>query len=134
MKKLISILALAALVVIPLQGAHAVNPPKAGENCPKEGLIQTAGNKKFTCIKLGTKLYWNNGVTVKKTNKSPISDLLKIPATCTVVLPEWSSIPQSVNAGAVSYSTLILNSSVSFSAVNILFFIDWYDRYGKVNS
>ncbi len=134
MRKIISILASVVLVVVPFQGAQGVNPPKAGEKCPKEGLTQTAGNKKFSCIKLGTKLYWNNGVIVKRSSKSPVNELLNLPATCTVVLPEWTLIRQSEGAGEVSYSTLILNSSVSFSAVDIIVFIDWYDEYGKINS
>ena len=49
-----------ALVVLlsittPLQAAT----PKAGAKCTKAGTTATAGGKKFTCIKSGTRLVWN---------------------------------------------------------------------------
>ncbi len=134
MKKMISCLASVVLVLVPVQGSQAANAPKAGETCPKDRMTQTAGNKKYTCIKLGTKLYWNNGVLVKKQSNSPISALLKIPATCTVLFPEWTLMRSREGSGEVSYSAMILNSSVSFSAVNIMVYIDWYDEYGQVKS
>ena len=45
----------------PLQAAA----PKAGTKCTKAGSTATAGGKKFTCIKSGTKLVWNKGVAIK---------------------------------------------------------------------
>ncbi len=134
MKKVISCLASIVLVIVPVQGSQAANAPKAGETCPKEGMTQTAGNKKYNCIKLGTKLYWNNGVQVKKQSNSSMSALLKIPATCTVLFPEWSLMRERIGSGDVSYSAMILNSSVSFSAVNIMVYVDWYDEYGQIKS
>ncbi len=44
----------------------------AGTNCSKSGLTKTVSGKKYTCIKLGKSLYWNNGVKVGATpSKSP---------------------------------------------------------------
>ena len=44
--------------------AQAAAPAKAGAKCAKAGQTQVVGNKKFTCIKSGSKLTWNKGVTV----------------------------------------------------------------------
>jgi hypothetical protein len=44
--------------------AQAAAPAKAGSKCAKAGQTQVVGNKKFTCIKSGSKLTWNKGVTV----------------------------------------------------------------------
>jgi hypothetical protein len=38
---------------------------KAGTSCPKSGKTSTADGRIYTCIKLGSKLYWNNG-TIQK--------------------------------------------------------------------
>ena len=46
----------------PLQAAT----PKAGTKCTKAGSTATAGGKKFTCVKSGTKLVWNKGVAIAK--------------------------------------------------------------------
>lgn len=42
----------------------AASSPKPGTKCAKSGQTQVVGNKKFTCIKSGSKLTWNKGVTV----------------------------------------------------------------------
>jgi hypothetical protein len=51
---------------------------KAGTTCPKVGKTSTANNRIYTCIKLGSKLYWNNGILIKSSTpstqtKSPLS-------------------------------------------------------------
>jgi hypothetical protein len=68
-------LALAIVLILsiatPLQAAN----PKAGAKCSKAGATTTAVGKKFTCIKSGTKLVWNKGVSVKavsKPNSNPV--------------------------------------------------------------
>jgi len=68
-------LALAIVLILsvatPLQAAN----PKAGAKCSKAGATTTAVGKKFTCIKSGTKLVWNKGVTIKaapKPNSNPV--------------------------------------------------------------
>ena len=53
-------LAFVLLSIFPLNSSIAV-PPVPGTKCSKSGLVQTYNGKKYTCIKLGTKLYWDNG-------------------------------------------------------------------------
>ena len=51
-------IALAVFLTTPTANS-AVTP---GSKCPKAGTKQLYKGKLFTCIKLGSKLYWNNGV------------------------------------------------------------------------
>lgn len=51
------------LSILPATSYAAVTP---GAKCTKAGIQQTYNGKVYTCIKLGTKLYWNNGKLVKK--------------------------------------------------------------------
>lgn len=60
-KFVVLLLSIALLGVTP---AHAV--VKAGSKCSKAGATSTVAGKKFTCIKSGKKLVWNNGVAIKK--------------------------------------------------------------------
>jgi len=51
---------------------------KAGTTCPKAGKTSTSNGRIYTCIKLGSKLYWNNGTVVKTSSSteqptSPVS-------------------------------------------------------------
>ena len=59
-----SILSL-TLLAAPLQAAS----PKAGSSCSKAGATSISGGKKFTCVKSGTRLVWNKGVTIKAAPK-----------------------------------------------------------------
>lgn len=56
---------LSGLLSTPLNAA----PAKAGAKCTKAGATSTVAGKKFTCIKSGTRLVWNKGVTVKTAAK-----------------------------------------------------------------
>ncbi len=60
-------IALLLSLATPLQAAT----PKAGAKCTKAGSTATASGKKFTCIKSGTKLVWNKGVTIKAAAPKP---------------------------------------------------------------
>jgi len=54
--------------------AFAEAAVKAGTSCPKAGKTSTASGRIYTCIKLGSKLYWNNGTLIKSaptTKKTP---------------------------------------------------------------
>lgn len=57
------------------QHSVAASTPKVGGKCVKAGQTQVVGNKKFSCIKSGSKLTWNKGVTVtaKVTPSTPAS-------------------------------------------------------------
>ena len=65
----------AAPKVSALPTANAIVTP--GSKCSKVGVKQTYKGKIYTCIKLGSKLYWNNGISVKTSTtttqtKSPL--------------------------------------------------------------
>jgi len=65
----LALLTLVALTIISSQDAvSAVSP---GTICAKQGMTQLFGGKKYSCIKLGKKLYWNNGTVVVKSMNSP---------------------------------------------------------------
>ena len=64
MKKLL-VLATALLVISGFTSANAAPQAKSGAKCSKAGLTQTVANKKFTCVKSGSKLIWNKGVVIK---------------------------------------------------------------------
>jgi len=65
----ISVLLAAALIVSTFTSASAVVTP--GSKCPKVGTKQTFNGKVYTCIKLGNKLYWNNGVRLNIPKQTP---------------------------------------------------------------
>ena len=61
----------------PVQAATA----KAGAKCTKAGITATAAGKKFTCVKSGTKLVWNKGVTIKAAPKVDVKPVEPTPTT-----------------------------------------------------
>ncbi len=64
-------LAIAIAVLLALATPVQAATPKAGAKCTKAGSTATAGGKKYTCIKSGTKLVWNKGVTLKVAAPKP---------------------------------------------------------------
>lgn len=106
--------------------AGAVTP---GSACKKAGIKQVYKKKTFTCIKLGKKLYWDNGVSTE--GKS--SGQKAIPATCTIQNFDTRTISESgiQNAdGTVIFSADITNSSNSQVATQVKIYIEWYDTVG----
>jgi len=61
----------AAFVLVSLFPLSSNAAVPAGTKCVKLGAQQTYKGKKYTCIKLGQKLYWNNGVKVQKVSPTP---------------------------------------------------------------
>jgi hypothetical protein len=61
MRKALAALTVLLLAISPLQASAAV---KAGAACTKVGALSTVGGKKYTCVKSGKKLVWNQGVKV----------------------------------------------------------------------
>ncbi len=57
---------IAIALLVTLAAPVQASTPKAGTQCTKVGATATAGAKKFTCVKSGSKLVWNQGVTIKK--------------------------------------------------------------------
>jgi hypothetical protein len=70
-KTKLAALGLVAVLSIGSTSALAASPAKAGTKCTKAGQTQVVKNKKYTCIKLGSSLYWNNGVKVITQQSSP---------------------------------------------------------------
>ena len=62
---------------------------KAGAVCPKAGKTSTENGRIYTCIKLGSKLYWNNGTLV-----SPSSSTKQPTATATATAQETFVMPK----------------------------------------
>ena len=65
--------------------------PKAGAKCTKAGTTATAGGKKFTCVKSGTKLVWNKGVAIKK--PAPVATPTLTPTPEPTPTPSPSPVP-----------------------------------------
>lgn len=53
---------ISVLIILPTEVSIAAAKPISGAKCAKLGITQSYGGKNYTCIKLGSKLYWNNGV------------------------------------------------------------------------
>jgi hypothetical protein len=90
MRKKVLLLLVSALVlgaITPVATA-AVKP---GAKCSKQGHISTTAGKKFTCVKSGTKLIWNKGVSVKAALKPDLNPVLKpvvpLPTSTTTPTP-----------------------------------------------
>ena len=70
-------LALAIALLLSLATPVQAATPKAGAKCTKAGATATAAGKKYTCVKSGTKLVWNKGVTVKAATKPNLNPVFK---------------------------------------------------------
>ena len=66
---------------------------KAGAACTKVGQSSVISGKKFTCIKIGKKLQWNNGVVVQspKPTNSPTAQLSGHDLVVSQVSANWDS-------------------------------------------
>lgn len=60
------VLGLVLLFALSSLPAFSATAPKPGSMCSKSGNTQTSNGKRYTCIKSGKKLVWNNGVKVKE--------------------------------------------------------------------
>lgn len=69
MKKLASLSVILTLLIMEITYVQAA-APKSGAACIKVGSTQTFAGKKFTCIKVGKKLLWNNGVKINISNSN----------------------------------------------------------------
>ena len=67
-RALIAALLLALVWQVPATAAPVVKP---GTKCSKAGVITSANNLKFTCVKKGKLLVWSAGVKIVKANPSP---------------------------------------------------------------
>lgn len=125
MKRLSFILVAFLILGVPTAYAATITP---GTACKSAGQKATHNGKSYTCIKLGKKLYWNNGVPTKKSNTS----LLEIPASCNVVVPTWSMEVSDLwlDYRDVWFSAMLVNASIKYMATDINVYVEYYDNFG----
>jgi hypothetical protein len=126
MKKVVLFLLITALL---LPSHHAGAAGVAGEKCKAAGIQKLYKKKSFTCIKLGKKLYWDNGVAIEGKSNTQKA----IPANCTIQNFATRYISESgiQNAdGQVMFSADITNTSNSQVATQVKVYVEWYDSVG----
>lgn len=69
--------AVVILLLLSLATPVQAATPKAGAKCTKAGATATSSGQKFTCVKSGTKLVWNKGVTIKAAEKPALNPVFK---------------------------------------------------------
>jgi hypothetical protein len=129
---LIPILLALSLIVSAVPSSSASVTP--GSKCSKAGAKQTFKGKVFTCIKLGSKLYWNNGVIAVKT----VAKVPTVPATCNLLDQKSVSIISQVDkkgllSGLVLYTGKLQNVSPVNMATDVIVYFDWFDSLGQYN-
>lgn len=127
MRRLISLLV--TVIVLGLPSAHAAKVTP-GSSCKSAGQKATYKDMTYTCIKLGKKLYWDNGVKTKKTNTS----LLNLPASCNIAVPFWRIEEPRLwyDDKDVWVSAMVVNASLKYMATEVNIYIDYSDNYGTL--
>ena len=69
-KTVIGLLVISLLSVVPAAYAAKVTP---GTSCKKAGAQERYNGKVYSCIKLGKKLYWDNGKKISPSSANPSS-------------------------------------------------------------
>jgi len=132
MKRLLAAATIIALAISIIPNSYAATP-KAGTKCSKAGVTKTYSGKKFTCIKLGKKLYWNNGIKVKV---PVIVKNSSTPATCAVVSPSFRLISQTDGTdlgGEILQTFSVVNDSLENVAKDIVLTFKWYKNSTQVH-
>lgn len=127
---LIPILLSVSLIASAMPSSSASVTP--GTKCSKAKAQQLFNGKVFTCIKLGSKLYWNNGVKSKK-NGTTVSG---VPATCNLLDEKSISLITEVDkkgelSGTILHTFKLQNLSPSNLATNVIVYLDWFDSLGQ---
>jgi len=94
---------------------------KAGAVCPKAGKTSTENGRIYTCIKLGSKLYWNNGTLV-----SPSSSTKQPTATPqeTFIMPKVVGLNLQLAQDLLQSKGSYLIDQVDFKGLNRLQVLD----------
>ena len=118
-------LVFALILGIPSAGAATITP---GTSCKSAGQTATFKDKSYTCIKLGKKLYWNNGIPIKKNSKS----ILEIPASCNITATTWVMEVSDLweEHRDLWFSAMLVNASTKNMATDITVYVDYYDSFG----
>ena len=128
---------LAFVLSILLITAPSFAAVKAGAKCTKAGSTATASGKKFTCIKSGTKLVWNKGVTVKAAPKPNLNPVFKpvdpTPTPVATSTPTPTQTPTPTPANFEPWSTNIDAKMLSDQAQRN--FLSWVQtRTGSITN
>jgi hypothetical protein len=121
-------LTVTVFLVLTLAGPVQAATPKASAKCTKAGATATAAGKKFTCVKSGSKLVWNKGVTVKAAAKPAPNPVIKPVEPTPVATPSATPTPTPTPTPAptikypdapTSFDDLIANyAGISYAAWN----------------
>jgi hypothetical protein len=76
MRKKLAVL-IALILSLSLINAPSNAAVKPGAKCTKAGATANAAGKKFTCVRSGTRLVWNKGVTIKAATKPKLNPVFK---------------------------------------------------------
>jgi len=111
MKRSLSILVPAILILGPLTSSHGASTPKLGQKCTKLGISSKIGSKNLKCIKTGNMLTWQISPAAKS-SPTPTPSVTSTPA------PSSSPTPIFVPAKApTSFEDLYENrKGISYSA------------------
>jgi hypothetical protein len=123
MRKVALAILLITSLLLPVSAQAAT--AKAGAKCTKLKTTQVVGTKKFTCIKSGSKLVWDKGVTIPKktTTKPPVVVVKKAQ---TIEFPEMENaylsnigliLTKAVTSGGLSV-TYSASDACSFDAAS----------------
>jgi hypothetical protein len=93
---------IALVMCISLVSGPSFAAVKAGAKCSKAGVTATAGGKKFTCIKSGSKLVWNKGAAVRKAVPTPTTSATISPGQKTEIRNLLSSDPRITPVSALT--------------------------------
>ncbi|MFM8193052.1 MAG: hypothetical protein ACKN9L_05890, partial [Actinomycetota bacterium] len=70
----------------------------AGSKCSKAGITKVVGTKKYTCIKSGKKLIWNNGIAIKQAAPQQPAPIPPLPSASPAPSPSpTSELPKPTN-------------------------------------
>ena len=118
-------LVIALILGTPSAGAATITP---GSSCKSAGQTATFKGKSYKCIKLGKKLYWNNGIPIKKIGNS----ILDIPASCNVAATTWVIEVSDLweEHRDLWFSAMLVNASTKNMATDIAVYVDYYDSFG----
>jgi hypothetical protein len=116
-----SALLVLSLFAFTLPSANAAVTP--GSKCSKVGKTQTYKNKVFTCIKLGKKLYWNNGV--KGDKPTPIKSQAPAPVVPPSSSPVSPQVPQKPCGFGSTIPKAISNVTVRWEKEDLAIYFDW---------
>jgi hypothetical protein len=89
-KRAFQFLIVVMLFYFSMNGASAITP---GATCKKVGQVQTYKGKKFTCIKMGKKLFWDNGIKLTSKSNSSTPSPKPSPSLVPTPVPSTSSAP-----------------------------------------